>query len=99
MVGRLAAGSVPMTALTMIFLGNANITGEGTTDLITVVLAFALIITACSLVFRPWLLARYSSRIGNLTDKQVLILTVVMGSILGVLVTLTSVGAGAIDLT
>jgi uncharacterized membrane protein YfcA len=98
-VGRLAAGSVPMTVLTMIFLSKVNIASEGTTDLITVVLAFALIITACSLVFRTWLLARYSSRIGNIPDKRVLILTVVMGGILGVLVTLTSVGAGAIGIT
>jgi uncharacterized protein len=98
-VGRLAAGSVPMTVFTMTFLSHLDTTSEGATDLITAVLAFALIITACSLVFRNWLLARYSSRIGNIRDERVLILTVVMGGILGVLVTLTSVGAGAIGIT
>jgi uncharacterized membrane protein YfcA len=98
-VRRLAAGSVPMAILTMCVLSYLDINSVVARDLITAFLAIALFLTAVVLVFRKWIIARYSDRISSLSSKRVATVTVVMGGILGVLVTLTSVGAGAIGVT
>jgi hypothetical protein len=98
-VRRLAAGSVPMAVLTMCVLSYLDINSVVARDLITAFLAVALFLTAVVLVFRKWIIARYSDRISSLSTERIATITVVMGGILGVLVTLTSVGAGAIGVT
>jgi uncharacterized protein len=98
-VRRLAAGSVPMAVLTMCVLSYLDINSVVARDLITALLAIALFLTAVVLVFRKWIIARYSDRISSLSSERIATVTVVMGGILGVLVTLTSVGAGAIGVT
>jgi hypothetical protein len=98
-VRRLAAGSVPMAILTMCVLSYLDINSVVARDLITAFLAIALFLTAVVLVFRKWIIARYSDRISGLSSERIATVTVVMGGILGVLVTLTSVGAGAIGVT
>jgi hypothetical protein len=95
----LAAGSVPMTVVTIAALGHLDINSAAARDLITVVLTIALFITALTLVFREKIVARYATRIGTLQPKQVVILTIFVGGVLGVLVSITSVGAGAIGVT
>jgi uncharacterized protein len=98
-VRRLAAGSVPMAILTMCVLSYLDINSVVARDLITAFLAIALFLTAVVLVFRKWIIAQYSDRISSLGSERITTVTVVMGGILGVLVTLTSVGAGAIGVT
>jgi uncharacterized protein len=98
-VRRLAAGSVPMAILTMCVLSYLDINSVVARDLITAFLAIALFLTAVVLVFRKWIIARYSNRISSLSSERIATVTVVIGGILGVLVTLTSVGAGAIGVT
>jgi uncharacterized membrane protein YfcA len=98
-VRRLAAGSVPMAVLTMCVLSYLDINSVVARDLITAFLAVALFLTAVVLVFRKWIIARYSDRISSLGSERIATVTVVMGGVLGVLVTLTSVGAGAIGVT
>jgi uncharacterized membrane protein YfcA len=95
----LATGSVPMTVLTIIALGNIGINSAAVHDLITVVLAIALFITAATLIFREKMVARYATQLGALQQKQIAILTIFVGTVLGVLVSITSVGAGAIGVT
>jgi uncharacterized protein len=97
---RLALGSVPATALTLLALAYFNRGAEGgASHLITTVLGFALILTAIALVFRKWILNFFATRVGELEDKRARTLTVVLGAMLGVLVSLSSVGAGAIGVT
>jgi uncharacterized membrane protein YfcA len=98
-VGRLALGSIPATAATiylMSLLGPAN---PKTAALITSVLGVALFLTAVALVFRERIVRLYRARIGEFGGRQTVWFTVIMGGILGVLVTLSSIGAGALGVT
>ena len=95
-VGRLALGSLPATALTVLLLYFLKIDSPTAKSLITKVLGLAILFTAASLLFRKQLMRWYDNRIGELPPKLVFRLTVLTGVVLGVLVTLSSVGAGAI---
>jgi uncharacterized membrane protein YfcA len=98
-VGRLALGSIPFTALTIYLLYLLGVESKATQVLITRVLGVALLITAASLFARPVLMRFYERRFGELSPQLVAPLTVFVGAILGVLVTISSVGAGAIGVT
>ena len=99
MVGRLALGSVPMTGLTLFVLSSLEVKGAAAGGLITAVLSAALFATAAALVFRRKLLALYVARVGELDPRRTALLTVATGAVLGVLVSITSVGAGALGVT
>jgi uncharacterized membrane protein YfcA len=98
-VRHLAAGSVPATVLTIWALSFINLNGAMARELIAGVLTIALFITALTLVFRDRIVARYATRLGALSSRQVDALTVIVGTVLGVLVSISSVGAGAIGVT
>jgi uncharacterized membrane protein YfcA len=95
-VGRLALGSLPATALTVVMLYFLKVDSGTAKSLITKVLGLAILFTAMSLLFRKQLMRWYDHRVGELPPPLVFKLTVATGFILGVLVTLSSVGAGAI---
>jgi uncharacterized membrane protein YfcA len=98
-VRRLATGSVPATFVTMAALGYFGSTGHLARELTTAVLTVALFATAAILVLREKIIARYAKRLGALRPRQVALLTVLVGAALGVLVSISSVGAGAIGVT
>ena len=98
-VGRLAAGSVPMTVLTIVALSYVDINGAAARELIAGVLTVALFVTALTLIFRDKIIGRYAGRIGSLAPKRIATITVGVGAVLGVLVSISSVGAGAIGVT
>jgi uncharacterized protein len=98
-VARLALGSVPMTIVTLAILSNFNLAGSGTEQVISFVLGLALLATAVSLVFRSQLVAFYTAHVGALSPKRTTGLTILTGAVLGVLVSITSVGAGALGVT
>jgi uncharacterized protein len=98
-VGRLAAGSIPATALTIFILTHVNASGDASRALINDVLATALLLTAIVLIFRRWILAVYAAHIGELDAGKTMAFTVAFGAALGVLVSISSVGAGAIGVT
>jgi uncharacterized membrane protein YfcA len=98
-VGRLALGSVPMTALTILFLWWMGIDSKGAQTVITKVLGVALFLAAVALFLRKPLMEVYDRRIGELPVRRVFWLTVITGAVLGILVTISSVGAGAIGVT
>jgi uncharacterized protein len=98
-VGLLALGSVPMTAVTLLGLSEIDINSDAARNVITTVLSFALFFTAAVLIFRRKILALYTSRIGELDPRRTRLLTVATGAVLGVLVSISSVGAGAIGVT
>ena len=97
--GRLAAGSLPATIVTLIALHHYGVHQRGSGGVIQVVLGAALLITAISLIFRPQLTALAKRHAGELSDSTTLALTIFVGAVLGALVSLTSVGAGAIGVT
>ena len=98
-VGRLALGSVPMTALTLLALSELKISSGSAQVLVTKILGVALLLTAMSLIFRRTLMQFYAQRLGELRPTLVRNLTILTGAVLGVLVSLSSVGAGAIGVT
>src|SRR5260221_8882095 len=98
-VGRLAAGSVPMTAATLFALSKLDLSGAAASQLITVVLGVALFVTAGALIFRRQLVDAFGERLGRLDPRRTAVLTVATGAALGVLVSISSVGAGAIGVS
>ncbi|HUH84196.1 MAG TPA: sulfite exporter TauE/SafE family protein [Stellaceae bacterium] len=98
-VGRLAIGSVPMTALTLFVLSQLEVRGAMAGGVITAVLSVALFATALSLIFRRQLLSFHRDHIGELDPRRTAVLTIATGAALGVLVSVSSVGAGAIGVT
>ncbi|AJX32540.1 sulfite exporter TauE/SafE family protein [Burkholderia oklahomensis] len=99
--GRLAAGSVPAAAITLWFLHAHGMHSQETSRMIQFVLGAALLLTSLSLLFRPQLAAFAARRTRALppSPTRTLAATVLTGAVLGVLVSLTSVGAGAIGVT
>lgn len=98
-VGRLAAGSVPATVLTLLALSRLDMEGLAVHQLITRVLSGALFATAIVLMFRVRILGLYTHHVGVFEPRRAAALTVAMGAVLGVLVSISSVGAGAIGVT
>jgi uncharacterized protein len=99
--GLLAAGSMPATAMTLALVHFYAPGGFGSaTRLISFALGIALLLTAVSLIFRGKLIAWAQSRQSAPRSQRATdVLTVVTGVILGVLVSLSSVGAGALGVT
>jgi uncharacterized membrane protein YfcA len=98
-VGLLAAGSLPASIATLFVLNHYARLGRDITHLITYSLGIALILTALALFFRAQLQkagkfeeVHTPGRFHHLQAPA----TVVIGLALGVLVTMSSVGAGAL---
>ncbi|HWA92813.1 MAG TPA: sulfite exporter TauE/SafE family protein [Rhizomicrobium sp.] len=98
-VGRLAFGSVPMTALSIFLLYEIGAESKWGHEIVTKVLGLALFVTAILLFLRKPLLRWYERRVGEPDPKLVGRLTIATGAALGLLVTISSVGAGAIGVT
>jgi uncharacterized membrane protein YfcA len=96
---RLASGSAPAAVLTLLALSYFGHDSKSASAVITTVLGIALLLTAVALILRKWLLAKVATTVERLDDRQIGVLTVVLGVVLGVLVSISSVGAGAIGVT
>jgi len=97
-VGRLAMGSAPATIITLLILSRFR-QAAAVSALITSALGWALLVTAVAILFRKAIVAFFQSRTNALSPRGAAGLTVLLGVILGVLVALTSVGAGALGMT
>jgi len=98
-VTRLALGSLPASLVTLLVLHLLKLDQATVNALITRVLGIALLATALALLFRRRLLASYARRVGVLSEPETFRYTVFTGIALGVLVTISSVGAGALGVT
>jgi len=96
---RLASGSIPGVLLMMGTLYFLQVDSSRINSLLTNVLAIALLLTSLALVFRKWLTETYVRRVGTLDDRVTRKATIITGFVLGVLVSLSSVGAGALGVT
>ena len=98
-VGRLASGSIPAAVATLWVLGALGKPNPGVQHVITVVLGITLILTAVAMVFRARIVGWATRRFGTRETANRAWATVLLGLILGILVTISSVGAGAIGVT
>ncbi|MBK7685359.1 MAG: sulfite exporter TauE/SafE family protein [Rhodocyclaceae bacterium] len=99
-VGWLALGSLPATALTIYILSLLGIDKHDTSHLIIGALGIALILTAGSILFRQRLLAIAKQHVSlQRSAERTALTTVCFGAILGAMVSITSVGAGALGVT
>lgn len=97
--GRLAAGSIPATILTLFALHILGIKGNASPPLITTALGIALVMTAVCVLSHRWLRLLTATRHAEPAPWWTATLTTFAGLLLGVFVTLSSVGAGAIGMT
>nr|WP_312623336.1 sulfite exporter TauE/SafE family protein [Pseudomonas juntendi] len=97
--GLLSLGSVPAAALTLWFLSTLHTDTSALNAIIKRGLAVVLILTALAILFKSRLQAFASHHAGDhyhLSAGTLNTLTVLTGVVLGVMVTLTSIGAGAL---
>ena len=100
-VGRLALGSLPAAVLTVLWLGHFH-EGRLESNLLMLLLGGALLLTAVLMACKPWmhqplrrLRQKLAPQLPRVRARQ-FALTVGGGLVAGALVTLTSVGAGAL---
>jgi hypothetical protein len=98
-VRRLATGSLPAALLTLLVLSRAGTAAKDTGATIAAVLGVALVLTALATFFRARIVARIAPSFRGMSEARLAALTIALGAILGVLVSLTSVGAGALGMT
>lgn len=98
-VGWLTLGSAPAAALTLWFLSTLHTDTEALNSVIKQALGVVLLFTALAILFKQQLMAFAQKHAGDhyqLSDRSLSLLTVVTGVLLGSMVTLTSIGAGAL---
>jgi uncharacterized membrane protein YfcA len=95
---RLACGSLPATVLTLLLVSRFDLITPEAGKAISLVLGIALLLTAVALIFRSRLIKLAGHRMAA-PERRTAVLTVVTGAVLGAVVTISSVGAGAIGVT
>ena len=103
-VGQLSAGSIPAALLTLLVLHRVGPASEAIQSLMTTTLGFALLLTAAATLHKALRGKTAPSRV--MPGQETLAATprhwslpLLFGALIGTLVTLTSVGAGAIGVT
>lgn len=99
LVGLLAVGSVPATIVTIIVLSQFNLQSASAEHAITLTLGAVLMVTAAFLILGRNIRDRYADRLQSLDRRKIDGFTILLGLVMGILVTTTSVGAGAIGVT
>ncbi len=98
-VAHLAGGSLPASLATLVVLEQVGSGDAAISGLISHVLGYALLLTTLSLIFRRYVLAVAHRVSLYRRPRAQAVTTVALGAVLGALVTLSSVGAGAIGVT
>lgn len=97
--GWLAMGSLPASAVTLIAMHQIGFDSAGMNSFIKVTLGYALIFTSLAIIFKKKLLD-FSHRndiwIARMSKNEQVVATLITGVILGAIVTITSIGAGAV---
>jgi len=97
-VGLMALGSVPASLATAWVLSHSSLGSDVVMEKIRTALGIALLLTSLSVIFRHELMKTAQQQNGA-PRTAVPMLTVLLGLFLGIMVTLTSVGAGALGVT
>jgi uncharacterized protein len=97
-VRRLATGSIPASILTLIAMSFSGHPSAAVTKTVLFALGIMLILTSVATLFQKKLAGLAKGR-DHLDERQSLIPTIALGAFLGIAVTLSSVGAGALGVT
>lgn len=98
-VGALATGSVPAAIATIIVMARIGTMSAHATQVLNLLLGISLLLTGLSVFFRPLILRWAGEHIRGMEATRLSGWTIALGAILGVLVSITSVGAGALGTT
>ena len=98
-VRRLAYGSIPAAVVTLTVLNHYGHVGKSAQHVILIVLAALLALTSLTVIFRNRLISFAADLDPIEPAARVMTATVVLGAVLGVAVSISSVGAGAIGVT
>jgi uncharacterized protein len=97
LVGLLSLGSIPATIATIVVLSRFDLKNDASQHFITLLLGTTLLATAAFLIAGRSIRKRYAAN--RLHARKAALLTIALGLVMGVLVTATSVGSGAIGVT
>ncbi len=97
-VRRLAYGSVPAAIVTLAVLAHLGRVGSATEHIILFALAGLLALTSLTVMLRGRLL-KLAAGLDPLDPAKVVVVTIALGAAIGVAVSISSVGAGAIGVT
>lgn len=95
----LASGSVPAAIVTLCVMAYFGISGAKSAFVLNVLLGTALLVTSFAVFFRPWILRWAGDHINAMETRRVSLWTILLGATLGILVSITSIGAGALGTT
>lgn len=98
LVGLIALGSIPVSFVTTLYLGQHGVASDTLVNSIRFWLGLALLLTSLSVLFRHELVKSVQHR-EPMKPRARTWVTLILGMVLGFLVTLTSVGAGALGVT
>lgn len=94
---RLSLGSLPGAGLALAALRHAGVHGRAANRSIMLLLGIVLLISAAALVLRPWMLRLVARRHAGAGPREASAwATIAIGFIVGILVTICSVGAGSL---
>jgi len=96
LVGLLAAGSAPAVLVTLFVMRHSDLDSRAASALVSHVLGLALLLTSVSLVYRRYIMRISAALALDEHPRTQTVATVVLGTLVGTLVSLSSVGAGAI---
>jgi uncharacterized protein len=102
LVGELAVGSVPTALLTVLCLKLIAVHGVDLSRIVSPMLGFALLLTALALLVKDHIVAyrvRLATRRVVSPRPAIVPSTTAFGAVLGIVVSLSSVGAGALGVT
>ncbi len=98
-VGLLSLGSFPAAVMTIVLLKYLALDEKTMRSLVTSVLSVALLLTASALLLKSWIkqfAQRKDGKVYELHHRHLPAATIITGIIVGMLVTISSVGAGVL---
>ncbi len=98
-VGALATGSIPAALVTLYVMSRVGTMTGQASSVLNLLLGAALLLTGVAVLFRPVILRWSGEHVGAMEKAQLSRWTIALGATLGVLVSVTSVGAGALGTT
>jgi uncharacterized membrane protein YfcA len=98
-VGGLALGSIPTAVITLFVMSRVGTLQAHAASVLNLLLGLALMLTGISILFRPRIVRWAGPRFERAGSNSISHWTVLLGAALGILVSLTSVGAGALGTT
>ena len=98
-VTALACGSVPTSIATIYVMSRVGTLAQSAAGVLNLILGATLLLTGISVLLRPWIIRWAGPRFDHASAKRISGWTILLGATLGILVTVTSVGAGALGTT